>query len=306
MPELDGEKIMENIEKYGNADGDPSAPPAELAPETSSPEAKAQAQAAAFSFATQDDLLKHEVEYAWNGKQIKEPLSVVLQRAGKGYDYAQQMNRLNTERSEWETKVKTAEELHGKWSRFDEYAKQNPAWYQHWENAWQNRSQNLAEPGQSDGNLDAKLNALLEERLKPVNELLTHHEQQKLREKVEGEDKALEHDIKSIRESHPDLDFDATDPESGKSLEYKVLEYMSKEGIRSFNSAFKAFYHDELVKRAREQAKDEQSKAKIAQTKAGIIEPQRSTSGSRPAPNLRALSWDQTNELAMRELGITK
>jgi len=155
----------------------------------------------------------------------------------------------------------------------------------------------------SDGNLEQKLQSLLEEKLKPVNELLSQHEQKKLEERLSTEDRELEGQIKSIREKHPDLDFDATDPESGKSLEYKVLEFGVKNNIKNFEVAFKAFYHDELVKRAAEKAKDALSKEKQQSVKAGIID-QKSTSGKVGQPNLKGLSHDQVAQLAAKEFGI--
>jgi len=300
--ELDAEKLVENIEKYGSADGAPEPAPKEVQ-EVSEKSAEAAPASTGFSFKTAEDLLKHQLEYTASGKPIKEDIATILKRASQGYNYAQAVNALNTERAQWETKLKTAEELQNKWSRFEEYSKQNPEWYEHWDNAWKNRGQNLTEPMASDGNLEQKLQSLLEEKLKPVNELLSQHEQKKLEERLSTEDRELEGQIKSIREKHPDLDFDATDPESGKSLEYKVLEFGVKNNIKNFEVAFKAFYHDELVKRAAEKAKDALSKEKQQSVKAGIID-QKSTSGKVGQPNLKGLSHDQVAQLAAKEFGI--
>lgn len=308
MPEIDAEKMVENIEKFGSAEGDPDLKKVEAGPEASPtgeggggtpPGAEAPS---GFSFKTVDELLKHQLEYPYKGKQIKEDLATILKRASSGYDYAQKMNAFNAERSEWEQKVKTAEELNQKWSRFDEYAKQNPEWYNHWEKAWQSRGQNLAEPGTSESNIEARVNALLEERLKPVNDLISQQEQQKLQARVDSEDKELEQQIESIRKKYPNLDFDRTDPESGKSLEYQVLEFGVQNGIKRFDVAFKAFYHDELVKLEREQAKDALSKETQAKTKAGIV-PEGQINGKAP-PNLKGLNHDQVMQLAAKEYGI--
>lgn len=301
MPEINAEELVQNIEKYGSADGAPKETPETV--EAPSTEA-APTETPGFSFKTAEDLYKHKLKYAADGgKEVEEDIQTILRRAGQGYHFAQKMNQLNTERSEWEQKVKAAQEKEEKWGRFDEYAKQNPQWYQHWENAWQNRGQNLAEPGASEGNIDQRINALLEERLKPVNELLSHHEEQKLRERVQTEDRQLDEAVKSIRAKHPDIDFDATDPESGKSLEFKVLEFGAQNGIKDFGVAFRAFYHDELVKREREKAKDEFAKNRQAQTKAGIVDP-KSATGNKPPPNFKTMSMEQLAQLAAKEMGL--
>ena len=308
MPEINAEELVSNIEKFGSAEGDPAAKSAQnLEPGVESTQNDASsgesAQPTGFSFKTADDLYKHRLKYKADEKEVEEDIATILKRASQGYHYAQKMNQLNTRETEWEQKVKAAEEKEAKWARFDEYAKQNPDWYNHWENAWQNRGVNVAEPQTSEGNIDAKLNALLEERLKPVNELLSQHEQRKLQERVQSEDKELEQAIGSIRQKHPDIDFDATDPESGKSLEYKVLEFGVKNGIKNFEVAFKAFYHDELVKRAQEKAKDTVSKETQARVKSGIL-PDKGGSNGKPAPNLKGLNHDQVMQLAAKELGI--
>jgi hypothetical protein len=301
--ELDAEKMVENIEKYGSAEGDPGAKTtAEKPVEEAGQQIDAAPAPTGFSFKSPDELLKHKLKYKADEKEVEEDIQTILKRASLGYHAAQKMNQFNTERSQWEEKVKAAEALNQKWSRYDEYAKQNPDWYNHWEQAWQNRGQNLAEPQTADGNIEARINALLEDRLKPVNELLSHHEQQKLQERVQSEDRDLEQAIMSIRKSHPDIDFDATDPESGKSLEFKVMEFGVKQGIKDFGVAFKAFYHDELVKRAAEKAKDALSKETQTKVKAGIV-PEK-TSSQKPAPNLKGLNYDQTMQLAAKELGI--
>jgi hypothetical protein len=306
--EIDAEKLIENIEKFGSAEGDPNAAKEASAPvpsETAAPEATAAAAqpvSPGFSFKSMDELLKHQLEFPYKGKQIKEDLATILKRASSGYDYAQKMNGFNQERSEWEKKVQEAQALNQKWSRFDEYAKQNPDWYNHWENAWQNRGQNLTEAPAADSNIEAKINALLESRLAPVNELISQQEQQKQRMQVDNEDRELSEQIESIRKSYPNLDFDRTDPESGKSLEYKIMEFATQNGIKRFDHAFRAFYHDELVKLEREAAKDALSRETQAKTKAGIV-PQ-GTAPQKAPPSLKGMNYEHVTELAARELGI--
>lgn len=298
--EINAEELVSNIEKYGSAEGDPTAKK-DPAPEASQ-NAQPAPEASGFSFKSQDELLKHKLKYTASNKEVEEDLATILKRASQGYHYAQNMNAFNTQKAEFEAQIAEAKQLREKYGRFDDYAKENPQWYEHWNNAYLNRTQNLAEPMGSDGNIDQRVNALLEERLAPFKAYMEDIDRQKQVAALQNEDKALDEQVKSIREKYKDIDFDATDPESGKSLEYKVLEFGSQNGIKNFDVAFRAFYHDELVKRAREQQKDELAKQTQAQTKAGIVPG--GTPGQKPQPNLKGLNHDQVMQLAAKEYGI--
>ena len=89
------------------------------------------------------------IEYEALGATRKEPLDLVKKRASMGYDYAQKMEAFKQQQSEWEAKLKRAEELNSKFAHLDEYAQQNPEWYQHWSQAYENRQAGLnGEPNQ--------------------------------------------------------------------------------------------------------------------------------------------------------------
>jgi hypothetical protein len=302
--DINAEELVKNIETFGTAEGDTTVAKTEAVESDVSSEKTP--EVSALQFKTMEDLLKHKLEYtADGGKKINEDLQTILRRASQGYHYAQRLNEVNTREADWKEKLQKAEELNGKWSRFDEYAQKNPEWYTHWEQAWLNRGQNPNEAQEHAGGIDeSRINALLEERLKPFSQYMTEIEQQKVAQSRNDEDRALEEQVKSIRTKYSDIDFDATDPESGKSLEYKVLEFGVQNGIKSFDTAFKAFYHDQLVKREVERSKANASTERQENAKAGIIERRSTPSKSGPTPNLKSMSWDQATEFAAKSLGI--
>ena len=300
--EMDADQIMANIEEFGSADGKPEQEgnPDEL----SSEPPQESTEPSAFSFKTMEDLLQHQLEYNADGKTIKEDLASILKRASLGYHSAQRMNELKTKETEWGAKIQAAQESTDRWSKFDDYAKQNPEWYDHWQNAYENRN-SLAGNSSPDGDdqLDSRLQSILDQKLAPIQEHWQGIEQQKQRDALANEDRELESQIQKIRKEHSDIDFDATSPEDGKSLEYKVLEFGSQHGIKDFNVAFKAFYHDQLVTRASERTKDALAKETQANAKKGIIG-QRSTPASTATPNMRGRSWEDARNMASNFLGL--
>lgn len=297
--DIDVSKTIENIEKYGEAN------PKELQ-ETAAPVD----EKPYLSFKTNDDFMNHQLEYKAADKPVKENLQTILQRAQQGYHYAQNMQKLKMEREGFETDRKTiqqqieeAKTINDKWSKFEQYAKENPEWYDHWNGAWENRQQ---APGQQTApdDVQARIDAVLAEKLKPFEGLLSEKQQFEQKTKIAEEDRLLDESIKSIRTQYKDIDFDRTDPETGKSLEYQVLEFMTQNGVTNFQHAFKAFYHDNLVKREIERQKEAEQKALIDKKKKGIVD-EKTVPGSRKQVDTRNMSWDQLAQLAAKDLGIT-
>lgn len=297
--DIDVEKTISNIEKFGDAN------PKEMQ-ETAAPvEEKPY-----LVFKTNDDFLNHQLEYKAADKPVKENLQTILQRAQQGYHYAQSMQKLKMEREGFETERKTiqqqieeAKAINEKWSKFEQYAKEKPEWYDHWNSAWENRQQ---APGQQTApdDVQARIDAVLAEKLKPFEGLLSEKQQLEQKAKIAEEDRLLDDSIKSIRTQYKDIDFDRTDPETGKSLEYQVLEFMTQSGMTNFQHAFKAFYHDNLVKREVERQKEAEQKALIDRKKKGIVD-EKTVPGSRKPIDTRNMSWDQIAQLAAKDMGIT-
>lgn len=296
--DIDVEKTIENIEKYGEAN------PKELQAEATPVEEKP-----FLSFKTNDDLLKYQLEYKAADRPVKEDLATILQRASKGYHYAQEMQKLKAEKDAFEAErsgfkplVDESKALHDKWSKFEAYAKENPQWYDHWNRAWESRGQDQASDGQPHVDIEQKLQAVLSEKLKPYESLLTEKQQLEQKARMAEDDRVLDDQIKSIRSKYPNIDFDRTDPETGKSLEYKVFEFMTQNGMTNFGHAFKAFYHDNLVSLELERKQELEQKAQAERKKAGIVDVRDLKTPKRQIDT--KLSWDQIAQMAQKDLGI--
>lgn len=260
------------------------------------------------------DLVKYgkmAVQYKANGRDISEPLETVLKRASQGYNYAQEMGKLNSERSDWEKRLgESTAKLQAleRWKQFDEYAAQNPQWADHVHKAWEDRHryQNGFDPddpiAQKIAAIESRLETTVNERLSPLEQRLQAEQRQVQEAKEDGE---LESQVRAVQERFKNVNLDQVD-EQGKSLEYRVLEHMQQTGIKNFESAFKDFYFDELIKSEKEAVAEKHANEMQKRAKQGIIglsstpptgSPQQSSNG-----NLRKYSYDDLAEMAKREL----
>lgn len=275
-PSFDVDAAMANIEQHGDASG----------PASSEPQQQVQPQQQVI-----------EYEYDAAGKKIKEPIDMILKRASQGYHYAQRMAEIKAQEAkykQYEDQNKTLQQ----WKEYDDYAKQNPAWAEHVHAMWEKRQEALESAGADNPNspLHAELQALKAE-LNPIKEFVGSLRQAE-------EDKALSSEIESIRKKYADLDFDQAD-ESGKSLEYRVLEHAKENGIKSFKLAFLDLYHDKVLQTREEKAKEAAIKAQQNQRKQGILgQSSQPTKGIRPAGNSKSKSYDDLAREALDELGI--
>ncbi len=243
-----------------------------------------------------------EYEYTARGQTIKEPLSAILKRASQGYDYSQVMNDLNRQKQELDMKFKNYAEV-------DQFAQQNPDWWNYVVQQYSSRggqapaSQEQTQEQQGERELPPELNAIkseLDELKQFKNELL----QEKNRQMQEAEDAKLVQEIDEIRKQYPNLDLNRVD-ESGKTLEVKILEHGVQNNIKSFKTAFRDFYHDELVKRAREEGIELAKKDVARKTKLGLLgESLTPTKQLTEATNLKNRSYDDLTKEALAELGL--
>ena len=234
-----------------------------------------------------------EYEYTAAGKKIKEPLDMILKRASQGYHYAQEMAALKRQQDEFGKRYSTYEEI-------DKYATQNPDWFKGIQEAYSKRDsfgQNVNQVDAHGGQAqipDEVAKQIAE--LKEFKDNLVKEKQEELRKQ---EDRELDEQIQSIQGKYKDLDFKLPDQE-GKTLEYKVLEFANQNGIRSFETAFKAFYHDELVKLASEKAKESVAKDVKARTKKGILD---SAPSKELRPPNKSLGYEDADSI-LAELGL--
>lgn len=218
-----------------------------------------------------------EYEYKARGQTIKEPIDKILQRASQGYDYAQSMSEFNRQKLEHE-------KMYGPYREIDDYAKQNPDWFNHVRSAYQDRGNFRPQAGAQtpvDGNVDPHIQAI-NEKLSRLEKQEQDRELTKQASERESQDKKYLEELESIRKSHKNLDFDSPDV-NGKSLELQVLEHARDNNISSFKTAFRDFYHEKLLDRAREEGKELAAKEVAKRSKLGLL-------GEHSAPKEKGLS----------------
>lgn len=240
-----------------------------------------------------------EIKFNWNGREIKAPLDKATLWASQGYDYAQKMSEFNQTKTQFELQQKAIQETEARYKPIDEYVRQNPEWWNHITQAYENRAR--------DGNADpvlSKVQELLQSKLQPIEQFVQSQLSKEQAQQRETEDSRLKADTESIRKQYPDLDFDTRD-DTGKSLEYKVLEYASQNDIKNFKTAFRDFYHDNLVHLAEERGKSQVVKDTQKRTKLGLLgTTQAPVKSLSEAKDLKAKTYDDLLSEAKQELGI--
>lgn len=230
------------------------------------------------------------------GKEYNLTKDQLIQKAQLGWDYAQQMEKIKSEREQYESQFKPYLEI-------DEFAKQNPDWWNHVQQTWATREGQQTQQSLDPANpVLQELNQLKQE-LTGIKQFVDQTTQEKLNAQRETEDKKLNTEIQSMREQYSYLDWKSVD-ERGHDLETRVIAYANQNGIRDFGAAFKAFNHDRLLSIAEERGKEAVTKDIQKKTKLGLL-------GQGPAPKREVQSTsvkgktynDLLNE-AMLEVGI--
>jgi hypothetical protein len=83
-----------------------------------------------------------------------------------------------------------------------------------------------------------------------------------------------------------------------------VLDHAIKNGIKTFEAAFKDFHHDELIKRAESRTKEQMLKDARDKKAQGIIGGKPTPSGQKFGSNFnpKSMSYDELSKLAIQEL----
>ena len=236
-----------------------------------------------------------EYEYTALGATRKEPISLILKRASQGYDYAQKMEDFKRQQSEFEKAQAEADAFRQKYAQIDEYARENPEWYDHWSQAYEQRQaygQQQEQPAVDFSPVKQEIDALKNE-FSTVKEFITKQQQSQ-------EDGKYWDEVKAIQKEFPEVDFNQSD-ETGKTLEYKVLEHAKDNGIASFRVAFRDFYHDQLKARMLEQAKQDLIKQDKEQRKKGIVGVSNTPILNSDMPDLRNMSENDILQAAIAE-----
>ena len=255
------------------------------------------------------------VTYKASGKDLTEPLSTVIQRAQRGYDYAQLVQQHKQRESELQAQQQRISDMENQWKPYHEYASQNPEWAnylkQNWESRfnWQNQQQAAPQNEFGTGQQQQQGNNLppeVAQKIAKMEQFIAQQEQQQQLAERAAQDNALAQEIESIRKTYPDIDFSHTNPETGESLEAQVLRHAQENRIYNYQAAFKDFYFDKLMERNVMQAKESAAKQMTQQHKTGFL-----ASSDRPlltqdqsGNNLKGLSYHSLMDLAAKELGF--
>lgn len=262
------------------------------------PVAKQQAQEPAPQFD-----MNAEYEYKARGRMIKEPLSRIIQRASQGYDYSQSMHEFKQRQSEFEEKQLSFDRDYKLYKEIDAYAKQNPELFSRIRDAYENRD-NSPQNKNSESEQRPQEAKIPDHVLKELNEMKQFREgvlKKQEQERVRAEDDDLDQQVSNTTKQYPDLDFKTPD-KSGKNLEYRVLEFATQHGIKDFSVAFKAYYHDEIVKLHADKARTGMAKSIAQKNQRGVVQTPRAKSAG--PIDFKNLSYDELSDLGLQEYGL--
>lgn len=235
------------------------------------------------------------------GKEIKLDLmkdrEKLIKWASMGYEAPGKIGELNKKLEGYTQKETQFKEWQDKYGPVDDYVRQNPEF---WNHVTQSYQQQLAQQQQNPLH---PVVGELQKRLEGLEGIAQTFQSERQAQIAKQQDSEYTQEFTTIQKQYPKIDFSTPD-ESGKSLEYKVLEYASQKGIKEFTPAFRAFYHEELVKHAAEEAKEKIINDKQSKSKLGIlgISPTRTT---RISDNVKGKSYNDLTNEALAELGLT-
>jgi hypothetical protein len=201
------------------------------------------------------------------------------------------MQDLKSQQTEFEQKQQHVLELEKKYGEIDKFAQENPDWNDHLHKTWETR---FDITGQNQGQTEQlQQQGVPSQFLNEFNELKSFVENIK----AERADAAYQSAVDQVKNQYSDIDFSQTDPDTGRTLEQQVLDYAEQNSIGRFEPAFKAFYHDKLVERARNEAKEQMAGDIKQRSKAGLLgtsqAPSKGNSEMDYPANYRNMSSDQ-------------
>lgn len=252
-----------------------------------------------------------QIPYKANGKDINEPLSTVIQRASMGYNYAQLMQQYKQQQAELDAQKQQIAQQAQKWQQYDEYASQNPEWANYVRGQWESRF-NFGGQGQNQDSFSqhAQQTSLPPEIAKELSEMRSfigqYKEEQHARMMAE-QDAALNQEIQTVQNEHPEIDLRVTDPMTGESLEQQILRHAQANGISSFRAAFRDMMFDKLLAQKQTAAKETVAKQMQQQVKQGFLGQSSTPMVQNQQSNVdySRHSYHSLMDVAARELGIT-
>ena len=133
---------------------------------------------------------------------------------------------------------------------------------------------------------------------KYINELISWRDEKVTNEK----DAAYNSQISKTQKEYKDIDFYAAGAD-GKSLHERVLEHGALTGIKTYDSAFRDLYHDNLLKRAEMKAKDSMAAELQKRNKLGLLGETATPNKASNVPNVKYKNYDEASEAALKSLG---
>lgn len=233
------------------------------------------------------------------GKQIKAKRDQVLQWAQMGYSAPDKIRKFTQELEAYKQKEAQFKEWQEKYGPIDEYVRQKPEFWDHVTKSWDQRNQSL----QDQSNPLAQVVSQLQTQIQDLSQFKSQVESERTQARVKQEDTEYLSTFEKVKTSYPDIDF-VTPNAEGKTLEYEVLEFAQERGIKDFDIAFKAYKHDELMKRAESKAKESFLKEKQKNTKLGVLGITPAPTKSRPATSVRSKSYDDLADEIREEFGL--
>jgi len=219
--------------------------------------------------------------------------------AKKGYEFNQNQESFNKEKQEYDGIV-------NKYKQIDEFAIQNPEWWDHVQNSYSNREANNDTIDQGN-NLPAELSPELQSmqnQLNEVTQFISAQKQEQNKRQIAEEDSLLDAEVNDVREKYDYMDFGKAD-EKGLTLEQKVLNHAKEIGTGSFRVAFRDYAHDKLIAKAQEVGKENLGKVIEKQTKLGILgNKEKSAMPEFKGGNVKNKSYDDLLKEGLDELGI--
>lgn len=238
-----------------------------------------------------------EFAIKYGGKEIKAPIEKILRWAEQGYEAPQKIGELNKQLETWKTKEQQLKELEGKYKTVDDYARENPDWFQFIQQEYSKRTQSQQQD--PNNHYISELKQQFEQQKSVLDTLMKEREEARIKQ----EDEQYNQNFETLKKTYPKVDFNSVD-ESGKSLEYRVLEHATKNGINNFTTAFKDYYFEDLQKLKEIEAKEKLLKDKQANTKLGILNVSSTPTPKRVSDNVKGKSYNDLEREALEELGI--
>jgi len=254
-----------------------------------------------------------EFSYQARGKEIKEPIDVILKRASMGYDYAQLMQQHKQRDSELAQREQRVQESEGRWKPYDDYANQNPQWADLVKSQWEgrfNQQQNWQSGQQQQGQEGMQHNPQLPpefaQKMDQIDTFINQMKAEKQAAAIAESDMALNSAIEATQKMFPEFDLRATDPISGESLEMQVLQHAQLNGINSFQAAFKDKFFEQILERRAMKAKEDTAKNFTSNVKKGFLgqsnEPMMKNNFGNQA--VKSRGYHELMDIAAKEMGF--